>query len=126
MSASVTIEVPPTEGTITPKYIFLRGRIPASDARKSMSPTIRQTISVTQFKIVRMMPPITGILRISSTTSPTTSSTKFTTSQTTRVTHLPTVTRTHVTTFTTTHTSQHNHLLQHRHHQLQSCSSQVC
>src|ERR671918_761880 len=125
MSASVTIAVPSTDGTITPKYIFFRGRMPASDATKSMRPTSRHTISVTQFRIVLIMPPMIGILRINSTTNATTSKTKFTTSQTTRATHLPIVTTPQVTTLPTTHASQHNHLLQQRHHQLQSCSTHV-
>ena len=57
--------------------------------------------------------------------NPTASRTTFTTSQTTRVTHFPTVTTTQVTTLTSTQASQQNHLLQQRHHQLQSCSSQT-
>src|SRR5687767_5171283 len=52
--------------------------------------------------------------------------TKATILQTQYTAHLTTVVTIQVTTFTTTHTSQQSHLLQHRHHQLHDCSTQVC
>ncbi len=103
---------------ITPTYIFFRKRTPANDSRKSGRLTILQMTSVTQFKIVRMIPPMIGMLRITLTTKARASRMKFTTSQMTRTTHFPIVTRTIRTTFTKTHTNQQKRTFRQSVHQL--------